>query len=83
MFYEIPSVVQDGRTPLHHAAFHGNPEACKSLIEAGCEIDAQDSVSHIKLNLHESVSHIKLNLHESESHIKLDLHESVSQIKLE
>ena len=36
--------LQDGRTPLHCAAFHGRPGAVGVLLEAGADREAEDKV---------------------------------------
>ena len=37
--------LQNGYTPLHHAASSGNPEVVKMLLDKGCDINAQSEVS--------------------------------------
>ena len=37
--------LQDGYTPLHHAASSGNPEVVKTLLDEGCDINAEGWVS--------------------------------------
>ena len=38
-------MLQDGRTPLHFAAFSGHQEAVKILADRGATIDVVDKVS--------------------------------------
>ena len=44
---------QDGGTPLHSAAYSGNDDAVKMLLEKGANIDAVDNVSYMYMHLWE------------------------------
>ncbi|CAG0889703.1 unnamed protein product [Darwinula stevensoni] len=40
--YEVNSSDEDGRTPLHAAAFIGNPDVVEHLVQAGARVNAKD-----------------------------------------